>query len=73
MKSSQSQEWQAPSKYQISISFDATIRNSYSTSSTVSQDSEGNIIEIWTKENATTTPIIVEAQASKLALKMVTK
>lgn len=54
----------------VCISFDATIRNSFSLASVVSRDSTREVIEIWTERNLTTTPVIAEALAAKLAFKM---
>ncbi|XP_042964528.1 uncharacterized protein LOC122298726 [Carya illinoinensis] len=63
-------KWQNPPTNHICISFDAAVRNSFSMAAAVSRNSQGEVIEVWTENNPTTTPVIAEALAAKLAFKM---
>lgn len=43
-------KWQPPPRNQLTISFNATVRDPFSTSSTVSHEPDGKILEIWHKK-----------------------
>ncbi|XP_042950095.1 uncharacterized protein LOC122282210 [Carya illinoinensis] len=62
--------WQNPPTNHLCISFDAAVRNSCSVAAAVSRNSKGEIIIIHTEKNLSTTPLVAEALAANLALKM---
>lgn len=63
-KSQQMLKWQSPSRNQTCISLDAAVRDSFCTSLTVSRDSNGNIMKIWTSKSHSTNPVIAESLCS---------